>query len=164
MTTPSAANSARFFTEVIRGGALWTVRDAAGIPAPMNVDGERAMPFWSLRSRAERVRDVSPEYHSFEVVSISLDGFRTNWLPGLSRDGLKVGVNWAGVRAIGYELSPEEVETRLESVRAPGEYPGIKRAEGTAGSLARSTDDGGQGRAPGERRVTGLHGSETFSS
>ncbi|WP_369371747.1 DUF2750 domain-containing protein [Promicromonospora sp. Populi] len=61
MTTPSAANSARFFTEAIRDGVLWTVRDADGIPAPANSDGERAMPFWSLCSRAERVRDTSPE-------------------------------------------------------------------------------------------------------
>lgn len=118
MTTPSAANSAAFFMEAIRDEALWTVRDADGIPAPMNADGERAMPFWSLRSRAERVRDNSPAYQSFEVVSISLDDFRTNWLPGLSRDGLKVGVNWVGSRATGYELSPEEVVSRLDAARA----------------------------------------------
>ena len=114
MTTPSAVNRARFFTEAIRNGALWTVRDADGIPAPTNADDERAMPFWSLRSRAERVRDNSPEYQSFEVISIPLDDFRTNWLPGLSSDGLKVGVNWAGAHATGYDLAPEEVETRLD--------------------------------------------------
>ena len=135
MTTPSAANSARFFTEAIRDGALWTVRDADGIPAPTNVDGERAMPFWSLRSRAEGVRDTSPEYHSFKVVTIPLDDFRTNWLPGLSRDGLKVGVNWAGAHATGYELSPEEVETRLDAVRASGGHPGNQEDRGNAGSL-----------------------------
>ncbi|GHH69567.1 DUF2750 domain-containing protein [Promicromonospora soli] len=135
MTTPSAANSARFFTEAIRDGAVWTVRDADGMPAPMNASGERAMPFWSLRTRAERVREISPEYHPFEVVSIPLDDFQTKWLPGLSRDGLKVGVNWAGARATGYDLSPEEVETRLDIERASGGHPGIKRIEGTAGSL-----------------------------
>ena len=135
MMTPSAANSARFFTEAIRDGALWTVRDTDGIPAPTNDDGERAMPFWSLRSRAERVRDTSPEYRSFEVVSIPLDDFRTNWLPGLSRDGLKVGVNWAGVRATGYELSPEEVKTRLDAVRVSCERPGNQADRGDAGPL-----------------------------
>jgi hypothetical protein len=121
MTTPSAANSARFFTEAIRDGALWTVRDAEGFPAPMDADGERSMPFWSRRSRAERIRVTSPEYHSFEVASIPLDDFRTNWLPGLSRDGLKVGVNWAGPHATGYELSPEKVGARLDAIRASGE-------------------------------------------
>jgi hypothetical protein len=120
MTTPSAASSARFFIEAILDGALWTVRDADGIPTPVNADGERAMPFWSLRSRAEGVRGTSPEYRSFEVFSIPLDDFRTNWLPGLSHDGLKVGVNWAGARATGYELSPEEVGERLDAIRAAG--------------------------------------------
>jgi hypothetical protein len=120
MTTPSAANSVRFFIEAIRDGAVWTVRDVDGFPAPMNADGERSVPFWSRRSSAERIRDTSPEYHSFEVISIRLDDFRTNWLPGLSRDGLKVGVNWAGPHATGYELSPEEVEARFDAIRAPG--------------------------------------------
>ena len=118
MTTPSAANSAKFYTEAILAGALWTIRDADGFPAPTNLDGERAMPFWSRRSRAERVRKSSLEYRPFEIVSISLDDFRTVWLPGLGRDGLKVGVNWAGPRAAGYDLSPNVVEARLNAAEA----------------------------------------------
>ena len=38
-------------------------------PAPLNGDGARAMPFWSLRSRAERVVESVPAYAGFEIVS-----------------------------------------------------------------------------------------------
>ena len=49
----------------------------------------------------------------------------------LDSDGLKVGVNWAGARATGSDLAPDEVETRLDIERASGGHPGTKRFEGT---------------------------------
>ena len=40
--------------------------------------------------------------------------FRDRWIPGLTKDGLKVGVNWSGARALGYDIDPAEVQTRFE--------------------------------------------------
>jgi hypothetical protein len=71
------------------------------------------MPFWSLRSRAERiVADVSA-YTGFDIVSILVDEWRERWLPGLIRDGLRVGLDWSGDSATGYEVAPADVEATL---------------------------------------------------
>jgi hypothetical protein len=106
----SAAQADAFYRESLEAGEVWGVQDASGFPAPETVDGGRAMPFWSKRSRAERVVATVPAYAGFEVVSIPLDAFRERWLPGLGRDGLLVGLNWSGDRATGYDVEPASVE------------------------------------------------------
>lgn len=111
--TTSAAQAAAFYREAVRESSVWAIRDSGGFPAPKTADGYRAMPFWSLRSRAERVIATVPAYEGFAPVEISLDMFRSAWLPDLRRDGLHVGVNWSGARATGYDLSPDDVELNL---------------------------------------------------
>jgi hypothetical protein len=64
----AAAQADALYSEVLESGTVWTLRDAGGFPAPMNGDGQRSMPFWSLRSRVERVIAAVPAYASFEVV------------------------------------------------------------------------------------------------
>lgn len=108
-----AAQAAAFYEEARAGGAVWTVRDDAGIPAPMNGEGVRAMPFWSKRSRAERVIVNVPDYAGFEPVQVPLSEFLERWAPGLAKDGLLVGLNWSGPRALGYDVTPDEVAARL---------------------------------------------------
>lgn len=111
----SAAQAAAFYEEAVRERAVWGVRDSAGFPAPVNGSGERSMPFWSLRSRAERVVQQVPAYADFEVVEVPLDAFLDHWLPGLERDGLRVGLNWSGRSASGYDVPATEVAARLAS-------------------------------------------------
>ena len=43
------------------------------------------------------------------TVELSLDVFLDDWLPGMQKDGLLVGVNWSGERAKGYDVEPEVV-------------------------------------------------------
>lgn len=114
--TVSAAQAAAFYDEARREHSVWTIRDANGIPAPLNADGVRSMPFWSLRSRADRVIAQVDAYADFESVEVGLDEFLHRWLPGLARDGLLVGLNWSGARATGYDLTPEDLERNLGSV------------------------------------------------
>jgi Protein of unknown function (DUF2750) len=109
----SAAQAAAFYTEALREGSVWTVRDGSGFPAPMTPDGRRAQPFWSLRSRAEKVVGTVAAYRGMVLVELPLDVFRSRWLQGLERDGLRVGLNWSGPRATGYDLEPSEVEVNL---------------------------------------------------
>lgn len=114
MSTVSAAHAARFFDEALAHSCVWTVNDDKGFPAPKGLDGVRAAPFWSTRSRVETIIANVPDYATFHPVRIALDVFRERWLPGLERDGLRVGVNWSGPRATGYELTPREVAQRLD--------------------------------------------------
>ena len=73
------------------------------------------MPFWSLRSRAERVVASVPAYAGFEIVEIDLTGFVERWLPDLAKNGLHVGLNWSGKRATGYDLPANDVLERLSA-------------------------------------------------
>lgn len=116
--TVSAAQASAFYREVLRDGQVWGIRDENGFPSPVNTDGFRAMPFWSLRSRAERVIATVEAYAGFEPVPIGLDEFRTRWLPGLVGDALLVGLNWSGERPTGYDVAPADVEARFVSMEA----------------------------------------------
>lgn len=56
-----------------------------------------------------------PAFEAFAVVELTWDEFRDRWLPGLDRDGLRVGVNWSGSKAVGFDLRPSEVRRNVEA-------------------------------------------------
>lgn len=109
----AAAQTKHFFDEVLKDRLVWTIRDDEGFPAPANSSGERAMPFWSLESRAQKVIATVDAYRNFTPHKLTMQEFTDRWLPGLEKDQLVVGVNWSGDRATGYDLKPEEVRARL---------------------------------------------------
>jgi hypothetical protein len=49
---------------------------------------------------------------------IPWETFCAAWVPGLTRDGLLVGVNWSGKRATGYDMEPEELQRNVEAMAA----------------------------------------------
>jgi hypothetical protein len=102
----SAAHAEAFYREVLREGQVWTIRDSGGFPAPLGAGGRRAMPFWSLASRAEKIVSSVDAYTGFEVTGIPLGEWRSIWLPRLEQDGLLLGLNWSGPRATGYDVKP----------------------------------------------------------
>jgi len=112
----SAAQAAAFYKEILKNSQVWTIRDTGGIPAPLNGDGDRSMPFWSLRNRAEKVIANVPAYADFEPAAIPLNIWRTRWIDGLERDGILIGLNWTAARATGYDFRPAEVRERLAAV------------------------------------------------
>ena len=105
-------HASAFYAEVAQTGRVWTLRDAGGFPSPEG-DGGRAMPFWSSRSRVEKIIASVPEYSGFTPFEIELPHFMERWLPGLQRDGLKAGLNWSGERATGYDVDPKSVTEGL---------------------------------------------------
>ncbi|MGJ9424057.1 DUF2750 domain-containing protein [Aeromicrobium sp. CF3.5] len=111
----SAAHANAFYEEVLRIGEVWVIRDSGGFPAPENADGQRAVPFWSLRSRAEKVIRAAVAYVDFTPESIPLDVWRERWLVGLAKDGIFVGLNWSGERASGFDLPATEVAENLSA-------------------------------------------------
>lgn len=111
----AAAHAAIFYREVAETGALWTIRDDDGFPAPLTPDGVRAQPFWSSQSRAERIIKHVAAYEGFSAHEITWAEFESRWAPGLARDGILVGVNWSGARATGYDVPAPTVS---ECVRA----------------------------------------------
>ena len=116
----SASQADAFYREVAQTGVVWTVRDDDGFPAPFNGEGSRAQPFWSSRSRVERIIQTVPAYKDFVPVEIELGAFLERWVPGLTKDGILVGVNWSGARATGYDIAPERAAECIAAVRRVG--------------------------------------------
>lgn len=117
----AASQAARFYSEVAQSGLVWTLQDAGGCPAPMTSSSQRAQPFWSSRARARKIVDTVPAYAGFEVIEVPWTAFEREWGPDLEKDGLLVGVNWSGPRAVGYDLAPADVCARVRALR--GEPP-----------------------------------------
>lgn len=118
--TQAAAQASAFYREVAETGKVWAIRDAGGFPAPIGDAGKRTMPFWSKRSRAEKIIKHVPAYHGFEVVELAWEIFRDRWLVGLDKDGLNVGVNWSGDKAVGYDVAPADVRRNIEHLISKG--------------------------------------------
>jgi hypothetical protein len=93
---------------------IWSIKDEGGFPTSTKHDGEETIPFWSSRSRAEKIIKNVPSYLGFYPHLIPLDDFLNRWLKGLEKDGLYVGVNWSEKNAIGYDLEPREVLERIQ--------------------------------------------------
>ena len=115
----AAAQADTFYTEILAEQTVWAVCDVEGFPAPLNGDGQRSMPFWSKRSRAQKVIDTVAAYTAFEPTPIPLSEWRDRWLPGLAADGLLVGLNWSGAAATGYDLTPGDAQTALHAREIP---------------------------------------------
>ena len=121
----SAAHKAAFRREAIREGRVFAIRDAGGYPAPADGEGQRAVPFWSKPTRAQRVVGQVAAYQGFEVVPVPVEDWLSGWLSSLERDGMLVGLNWAGARATGYDLTPAQVLRWFAEDDVPTERPEI---------------------------------------
>jgi hypothetical protein len=110
----AASQWAAFARDVAKTRRLWTLNDDGGFPAPLTSSGVRAQPFWSSLARVKRIIRVVPAYSGFRPHELSWDEFRDHWLPELAKEGMRIGVNWSGSRAIGYDIDPKEVRARVE--------------------------------------------------
>jgi len=110
----NAAQAAKFYREVAENDVMWTLRDKGGYPAPKTSSGKRAVPFWSSKSRVEKIIASVPAYKGFWPERVTYNKFIHYWVETLSRSNELVGVNWSGKRATGYDLPPEFVERSIE--------------------------------------------------
>ena len=51
----SSIHAHKFYNEIIENRLVWTIRDERGFPAPKDSTGQRSQPFWSSKSRAEKI-------------------------------------------------------------------------------------------------------------
>ena len=105
----SGAHKAAFRREAAQEGRVYGIRDPQGFAAPAGADGRRAVPFWSKPTRAQLIVKHVTAYSGFEVVPIAVDDWLSGWMANLEHDDLLVGVNWAGAKATGYDLTPGQV-------------------------------------------------------
>jgi hypothetical protein len=105
----SGAHKAAFRREATQAGKVFAIRDPQGFAAPIGDDGRRTVPFWSKSTRAQLIVKHVTAFSGFEVVPIPVEDWLSHWMVGLEHDNLLVGVNWAGARATGYDLTPGQV-------------------------------------------------------
>ncbi len=109
----AASQASIFFEQVARERCAFTLLDEGNyIALPMS-NGD-VVPFWSSRSRVERVQGTHPKYASFGIDETPLDTFLTELLPRFDADGTRVGANWSGLRLTGFDYSVSDVRKNLE--------------------------------------------------
>ncbi|GIF52730.1 uncharacterized protein DUF2750 [Asanoa ferruginea] len=96
------------------------MRDDLGSPAPKTSSGERALPYWSSKTRARRAADIWG--NGLRVVSTPLEAWRTEDLPELREEGYRVGISWTGPRLVGWDFTVAEVLNRLAHALHEGPY------------------------------------------
>jgi hypothetical protein len=116
----SGSQAAAFFKELAHHRIVWSVGDDLGSPTPKTSSGERALPYWSSKTRAQRAADIWGS--GLRVVSTSLESWRTEDLPELADEGYRVGINWTGPRLVGWDFTVAEVLNRLAHVLREGPY------------------------------------------
>ena len=98
-----------FFNEVLATGFVYAILEDGGIPTPENLKRERYLPFWSSVERVQEIVELYERTDSMQPIRIPLASFKSEWLPGMARDGLLVGINWVGRPAKGTDLDTSEI-------------------------------------------------------
>jgi hypothetical protein len=115
LMSTASLQAASFYREVAEHQVVWAIKDEGGFPAPFGDEQRRSMPFWSSQARARKVISSVPAYQGFAPVAITWSEFVERWVPGLTKDGLLVGVNWSGERATGYDIEADVVRKNVEA-------------------------------------------------
>jgi len=119
LTSNADENYELFLEDAVDSGIIWSIvtsDDDDGEFALCDSEekpGTDVMPFFSQEAYAEAVCDG--EWAGYAVRPIELDDFIDNWLPGMQKDGLLVGVNWnqalEGLEVEPLDLSHDLLET-----------------------------------------------------
>ena len=94
-----------FLEEVIHCGCLWGLQGPEGwaLSESDKYADCQVMPFWSQPELAEP--HCCDDWQHYQVVPVSLEEFLDDWLPGMHKDELLVGINW-DESLIGEEVEP----------------------------------------------------------
>jgi hypothetical protein len=110
--TVAAAQASKFYEQVALEGKVFTfMEDESFLVFPMK--GTEVVPFWSSRTRLDKIQKMHPKYKAYVVSELSLLEFLTKTLQQLEEENINVGVNWSGSRLVGYDISVNELRTNI---------------------------------------------------
>ena len=107
MSEPQAA---AFYREVAKNRKMWTVFFPDGRGSLYN----GSIPFWSSLSRTNKMISRIEWLRDGKPVEVSWERFLEHWMPQMIRDGFRIGVNWSGERAAGYDIEPELLRETIQ--------------------------------------------------
>lgn len=98
-------NARRFIPEVIASGCVWGLSGPEGwaLCASERSPEIDVMPFWSAETFARN--HCADDWADYEPVAIDLMEYLEDWLPGMHKDIILVGINW-NADLEGDELEP----------------------------------------------------------
>ena len=108
----AAIHANAFYGQVAKEGSLFSFSDEDSMLVFLIRDCE-VTPFWSSRSRIERVRDEHPKYAALVIDQVPLEKFMLKTLPHLEAEGIHIGVNWSGARLTGYDVSAPDLRRNI---------------------------------------------------
>jgi hypothetical protein len=114
----SSVQAHQFYKDVAKNREVWTVRKGDVFAKLTLGDGRITTPFWSTRSRVERVIKSIPVYAGSEPVRIPFDEFIRDWIPPIQQEGGLLGINWSGASLRGFNLDAEFVLRAIQSYEA----------------------------------------------
>ncbi len=107
-------NFERFIVEALATGCVWGLEGPDGwalCPSEKYTDTD-VMPFWS-QSEFAQLQCVG-DWADYQPVAVALEEFLDDWLTGLHKDVLLVGVNWND-ELEGLELEPLDLLADIEA-------------------------------------------------
>lgn len=108
---------AAFCAHIARGGASYAMIDSddevSEIESPHY--GRPTVVLWSDAARAESC--ARGAFEDCDLEEISAEELLTDWLPGLTEDGLLVGLDWDPKTMWGPELEPADLLTEIKKLR-----------------------------------------------
>jgi hypothetical protein len=108
----AAAQASTFYEEVVREQTVFTFTEDGSFLV-FRVDGKEVVPFWSSRSRLDRIQREHPKYRGYACEEIALKEFLATTLVDLAAEGVAVGVNWSGSRLTGYDVSVDDLRRNI---------------------------------------------------
>ncbi len=108
----SAAQYSKFCSEVAQKRCVFTFTEQGGLLI-YPVQGQEVLPFWSSRSRLEKIQASHPKYQRYQIAEYSWPEFESR-LHQMEGDGIHAGVNWSGQRLTGYNVAAAELRAALE--------------------------------------------------
>ena len=102
----------KFKEQAVREGHVFTFTAKGEYPV-FKIAGSEAIPFWSSRSRLEKIQRGYPKYKRYEIKEMSLSAF-LEWIPELDKGEVRIGANWSGKTLKGYDVECKDLLRGLQ--------------------------------------------------
>jgi hypothetical protein len=109
----AAIQASKFYEQVVSDDKVFTFDDGSGYLV-FRVDGADVVPFWSSRTRLEKIRKTHPKYSKQKIAEEPFPIFVSDTLPFLEKEGIRVGVNWSGQRLTGFDITVADLRRNLQ--------------------------------------------------
>jgi len=99
----------QFVLEVKKDGFVWTIEKDGEYVTSNTRHGTKAFPWWSSRNRVLKQLKQVPVYAGYQQAGFEWSVFLNEWVPSLSSANCLLGINYAGIENVGFDLPIQEV-------------------------------------------------------